>query len=420
MSAPDAKRRITNISEIQEKGAPHQDDEINELGALTPSVIAHKSLLPLNRHVPYEILADIFERTVPVPPDGYANISMSQPPLLLARVCSAWRAAAISTPQLWNTISFGRIANKRKKNHFSAIFALWISRSGSLPLHIKLVGLQPTSSEHAVALLLPLTGRIQTLHTSLSYMLLERLLGNNVSQLAMLKLVSAAKPEMMVVSDTAVNLRSLTLLRLNEICLMVLPWHHLAEITVKDHITYDECFEIFALCRQLVHLSLRYIRGLHDEDARRPRATLPHLITLSLSTNEIPDPLLDNLTLPAVQDIILDVADRNWPREELLALVKRSKSPLRSTVVPKATVGPDELLDLVLRIPTLRRISYGGIMDDLPKDVAQLLASRLESDEIAAHSANGPSSEAKVGGSMTNLLHDKIDVFREIGSSPPY
>lgn len=322
------------------------------------------------------------------PAGGYAQIDASQPPLLLGRVCSDWRFAATDTPQLWNSISFGKNGHRLTKEHVSAIFESWIGRSGSLPLRIKLVGLQTASREHAVTLLLPLTPRIHTLHTSLSHFMLGRILGSDVSQLASLTLLAAADPKPTVVSDTAVNLRSVTMLYLMEMRLTVLPWQQLTELTVKDYVAYNECFAIFEQCRQLLRLSLRYIRGSHDTEITRSRVTLPHLIALALSTNADPDPLLDNLTLPALQEIALDVADRQWPREKLLALLERSASPLHSIVVPNYTLGPPELLDLVGRIPTLRRISYAGIVADLPKDVARVLAARLKSDSNVAERAN--------------------------------
>ncbi|KAF7980540.1 hypothetical protein HWV62_37679 [Athelia sp. TMB] len=387
---PEEQPRILRIIAVQEAEAARLSAQIRQLeehltplrrerDALYASARAHKGLLAPRRRIPYELWVEIFIHTLPPGPGAFASIDAAQPPLLLGRVCSEWRDIALSTTRLWNSISFAKNGHRMTRAHVDAIFAFWVAKAGSLPLHIKLVGLQSATREHAVARLLPLTTRIHTLHTSLSHDLQGRLLGSPLPQLTTLTLIAAADPKPTVVSATAVNLRSLTMLYLVEMRLTVLPWHALTELVVKDYVAYNECFSVFAQCSQLTRLSLRYIRGCHDGE-QRAHVTMPHLISFALSTNADPDPLLQALTLPALADVVLDVADREWPREQLLALLARSEAPLRALIVPNYTLKAPELLKLVERIPSLLRLDYSGIVGELPRDVARVLASRHQNE----------------------------------------
>lgn len=208
------------------------------------------------------------------------------------------------------------------------------------------------------------------------------MLERDISQLTAITLIAPAEQTPLVISKTAVNLRSLTLLYLVNIDLFVFPWAQLTELTVKDFVSYNECFSIFHRCRQLCRLSLRYIRGSHD-GRTRARVLLPQLASILLSTNADPDPLLDNLTLPRLNEVALDIADRpHWPHEKLVALLERSSSPLHTLVIPNYGVNGPALLRLVCRIPTLKKLLYSGVAAELPRDVARVLELRSTSETI--------------------------------------
>ncbi|KAF9446230.1 hypothetical protein P691DRAFT_674046, partial [Macrolepiota fuliginosa MF-IS2] len=54
-------------------------------------------LAPISR-IPYEILEQIFQYTLP---PGFVKPSIRQSPLLLTAVCRKWRSVALSTRSLW-------------------------------------------------------------------------------------------------------------------------------------------------------------------------------------------------------------------------------------------------------------------------------------------------------------------------------
>jgi hypothetical protein len=109
----------------------------------------YKSLLAPIRRLPAELLAAIFCFCLP-PQEVKFDIGFSfssntdhvsfgrrQAPLLLGRVCSLWRAVALSTPSLWS--SFGASCTTRTINRTVFGAETFISRSGVCPLSISLV-----------------------------------------------------------------------------------------------------------------------------------------------------------------------------------------------------------------------------------------------------------------------------------------
>ncbi|KAJ7061351.1 hypothetical protein C8F01DRAFT_1231219 [Mycena amicta] len=77
--------------------------------------------------IPSEITAEILCHAVADSPIEWI--------LAATRVCALWRTVALSTPRMWNA-SYQR-AWSRKKDPIN-LLQLWLSRSGSLPLHITL------------------------------------------------------------------------------------------------------------------------------------------------------------------------------------------------------------------------------------------------------------------------------------------
>ncbi|KAF8190057.1 hypothetical protein BJ912DRAFT_353283 [Pholiota molesta] len=97
---------------------------------------------PLTSKLPAEIVAKIFTNFLPIDVDAAYGVSVKRPghhsitnPLSLGAVCSAWRAIAWSTPQLWTSISLCLNYINRAR---CDILCDWLGRSGELPLYIKI------------------------------------------------------------------------------------------------------------------------------------------------------------------------------------------------------------------------------------------------------------------------------------------
>ncbi|KAJ7743330.1 hypothetical protein B0H16DRAFT_1245385, partial [Mycena metata] len=75
------------------------DSLTEERASVRSFVDAHDALLSPIRRLPLDIVQEIFVACLPT----HRNCVMSavEAPLLLGRICSLWRAVALSTPCLW-------------------------------------------------------------------------------------------------------------------------------------------------------------------------------------------------------------------------------------------------------------------------------------------------------------------------------
>ncbi|KAJ6458879.1 hypothetical protein C8R47DRAFT_1081544 [Mycena vitilis] len=133
------------IAELQ-KAIDKLAQERDGLGAF---VKAHKALVSPVRRLPLDIIQEIFLACLPT----HRNCAMSskEPPVLLGRICSSWRAISLSTPRLWAKIHLVRPprpppeAGSHELQSFEKkllrrleTFKDWLGRSGECTLAISL------------------------------------------------------------------------------------------------------------------------------------------------------------------------------------------------------------------------------------------------------------------------------------------
>ncbi|KAJ7704793.1 hypothetical protein B0H17DRAFT_864942, partial [Mycena rosella] len=75
------------------------DKLTTERAGLDAYVDAHKALISPIRRLPLDIMEEIFVTCLPT--DRNCAMSAVEAPILLGRICSAWRAISLSTPRLW-------------------------------------------------------------------------------------------------------------------------------------------------------------------------------------------------------------------------------------------------------------------------------------------------------------------------------
>ncbi|KAJ7121956.1 hypothetical protein C8R43DRAFT_1241294 [Mycena crocata] len=97
---------------------------------------AHKALISYARRLPHDIVQEIFLACLPT--DVNANICPQNAPQVLCRICSAWRAVALSTPRLWASlllpVEFILDDEQRR-----AAVSRWMKRSGACPISLSIV-----------------------------------------------------------------------------------------------------------------------------------------------------------------------------------------------------------------------------------------------------------------------------------------
>ncbi|KAJ7645179.1 hypothetical protein DFH06DRAFT_1136642 [Mycena polygramma] len=95
----------------------------------------HKALISYPRRLPQDVVEEIFLACLPI--HHNAVMSVTEAPLLLGRICSAWRSIAFAMPRLWASlhISVYFVAGSKDR---TAAAVNWLQRSAPVPLSISL------------------------------------------------------------------------------------------------------------------------------------------------------------------------------------------------------------------------------------------------------------------------------------------
>ncbi|KAJ7646562.1 hypothetical protein FB45DRAFT_998046 [Roridomyces roridus] len=115
--------------------------ERDDLGTF---VNAHKALISPVRRLPLDIVQEIFVACLPT----HRNCVMTakEAPVLLGRICSAWRAISLSTPRLWASLHVVEPTHRHrhilndKVTQRLEVVKTWLDRSGQCPLSISVDG----------------------------------------------------------------------------------------------------------------------------------------------------------------------------------------------------------------------------------------------------------------------------------------
>ncbi|KAJ6594642.1 hypothetical protein B0H19DRAFT_918190, partial [Mycena capillaripes] len=116
------------------------DEQIHELSTQRDQIQAyvdsHKALISYPRRLPHDILREIFLACLPT--SRNAVMSAQESPLLLCRICSTWRAIALSTPRLWASlhVPFGFVISKEPLR--TPAVAQWLERSAACRISLSL------------------------------------------------------------------------------------------------------------------------------------------------------------------------------------------------------------------------------------------------------------------------------------------
>ncbi|KAJ4470208.1 hypothetical protein J3R30DRAFT_1238995 [Lentinula aciculospora] len=170
---------------------------------------AHQALLSPIRKLPAETLAEILKQCLPTD-TLYPVRSLKEGPLLFTTICRDWREVSVNTPQLWKSLHV-YLPPHLSRDTFSqrnAGIALWLERSGSLPLSISFHGRTTRPSwctefdelqmnenmEYCIRALLRFSDRIAVLTLSLSipaFTLFDKLSPSHFPALVFLRLRDA-------------------------------------------------------------------------------------------------------------------------------------------------------------------------------------------------------------------------------------
>ncbi|KAF8167245.1 hypothetical protein B0H34DRAFT_803536 [Crassisporium funariophilum] len=341
------------------------------------------------RMLPSEIAAEIFILSIPDFEIYESRTTDVSAPLKLGAVCSVWRNIAWATPMLWSSLTLKIPKNSLQDNDampgYLALLEEWITRSGTLPLSIRLTTFSVFSvpwgkfpgrelfdilNEHAA--------RWRDFILNIPCSCWQYLRGNSQS-FPLLRSFAVRPP------DNAILVRQLQIndspqLRHLSICCIFLStfscrWDLLLSLCV-EMLQVDECLEVLSRTPQLVHLSIRNtIYGEGEYEMPEKPLFLSQLQTFQYINNEADDnrsdddvdvaEIIDKITTPKLRDFSYTGGKSQRARiKPITAFFTRSACSLDTLTIVDTHrsqdrdpyTGDEDLLDLFRQLTSLTRI----------------------------------------------------------------
>ncbi|KAJ7629771.1 hypothetical protein DFH06DRAFT_709907 [Mycena polygramma] len=200
--------------------------------------------------LPGELVSEIFVHVLPPRPD-FPQLAGLLSPTPLTQICRKWREIALGTPRLWSALSS---FDYDQDEWELRIFKLWLKRSGSSPLSIRVDTERMWGKKKLVAAVLPHRARCQYLTIDLEAVDLRRILDAPMPLLRHLELMVNQDPLHGIAVTGSPLLRSVTL---NCVAALrvILPWTQLTSLTLRAMYS-SECVPILVQTHNLVHCKL--------------------------------------------------------------------------------------------------------------------------------------------------------------------
>lgn len=335
-----------------------RNDWNNNLGVFGQEI--HR---PVHR-MPVEVMQEIFTNCLPA--DQFMRPDVHKAPLLLTRVCLAWRRVVLSTPYLWNSlaIQFSIINWERRL----PLMKFWVFHSSRHP--VSLFAYIPMAHDKA------LDAFLQLFTSNLDRWKNLRLTLPNRSRVAILDALhkgtpllqnlqlrfspidtegNSTEPEKLVITGkSAPHIRGLVWSSSGSPRVdFLLSGIHLTDIDIAYPLSVLECLSIMECCSQLVRCDFRSV----SEWAHGPSliSTFPspfvlsELVVLSIQTSEPLGEFFQHVTLPALQvlkaaDMGYDVDVGVWSQSHFNDFVVRSGCSLKRLHLLNVLPSEDDLI----------------------------------------------------------------------------
>jgi hypothetical protein len=130
----DPRRQCADLTEQIARLQKSLNDLTRDRNELQSFIDAHLALVSPARRLPDDVIREIFVAALQVPSRNCV-MSATEPPLLLCHISRAWRALALSTPQLWTSVHIA-VSTGLQLERMASMVDTWLSRSGVLPLSL--------------------------------------------------------------------------------------------------------------------------------------------------------------------------------------------------------------------------------------------------------------------------------------------
>ncbi|KAF7376752.1 hypothetical protein MSAN_00092500 [Mycena sanguinolenta] len=324
------------------------DERIRELSAkrdeIQTRIDAQKALISLPRRLPADIVQEIFIACLPTTRN--AVMSTQEAPLLLCRICSAWRRIALSAPRLWASLHVPFDFVLPKESRISAV-AQWLERSAACPISIsvcdvspwswEIQGLPPTCREVLTRSLCAVANRWRHVKfDDISFATVQALREIESPQLECAEFIGRNPALNQLEFLRVPSLRTVTL-RLDDwepsdaVLTIPLMWNRLQHLTMTG-IALSHLIALLGLCPQLISIHVTpFIDPVPDPF---PESILPFLASFRIVGTGFILPhflgqLISHVSVPELRQFAVPVAtSQHGPQDSFFLVSLGKKSPL--------------------------------------------------------------------------------------------
>jgi len=338
--------------------------------------------------LPLELQVEIFSHCLPL----FPHFDVNEAPLLITRVCKAWRDLAYNTPKLWSTFEIevtgsGASISLHDLSIMSTI-QLWLERSKAVPLNIRVmhipVGRIPDHrSAQILSLLVPEARRwkhVQFILPSSSLSSIQHSLPDGFPELRSLTFQMKGLWN----SEPSLDLSS-----------MRIPWHQLTALDLRvDHgnpLNLGQCLEILSQAERLAVFTATVNCVFDRQEAPSERLSLPTLRTLHLiprgsghvgmvPMSDSPEAcvvkFLQLLSLPVIHTlriewlVLSNRATSQWPttHSDFLSFLHEVSPTIRALDFAYLPVTEVELIECLSQVPELTDLDLRFSLIDFEHD----------------------------------------------------
>lgn len=362
-STQDIARILQTIGEVEAKlkaksnGASQSPSQGTGTCPYTQFIEAHKAILSPFRRLPTELIVEIFLHYRMKP----HHLKHNSVPWTLSHICHRWRIIALNMPTLWSDLPSMRLGSMEKhhlKRRIASLSTL-LTRSGNYGLTFHLAKTATATLDDAV---LTMLFEHSERWASVSLFISEDVCAHfakikgRISSLRSLNLLLTRTGHLHVdMFEIAPKLREVTLGSLTWPGIVKLPWNQLTSFT-EDASRTDHIVAVFKSAAESLQ-KLNFITdqswALFDGSAVIRPTTLPNLTCLALQTPFETGlrSILDSLTVPALQELVLKIFTMQPLTTDALNLINRSRCMLRNLVI---YTSPSQNIEPILKAtPTL-------------------------------------------------------------------
>lgn len=365
------------------------DDEIAKYNGLLAKreelsqiISSHRALLSPARRLPPELVKEIF--LFCLPEQRKAAMSSSEAPVLLGRICSAWRHISLTTPQLWSSIHIVVPNHRDKTRRRAQGVQTWLAQAGLLPLSISIIDSNGPEDQNRDATLLvkcliPFSRRWNQIDLRLPQSAFEAIATILPEEIPLLESISIQSSLVVRSSVTRGKMRILQgpLLRsvsfrhfLADPRMLVVNWYQLTDLHLEAgdpwaselRISTRTALDILALCPKLVSCILLVHSCWPDPFTPPPvPIILPDLQTIQvLETYEVHlHEFFDHIIAPRLCDI--DIPGTKSPSQlhfhvPFISFLQSHPHDIRTLRLGTASLSPEALVECLRITPSLTHL----------------------------------------------------------------